>query len=826
MVITNEIETDLARRRVIPVVNAVQNDKYSRDIRFLLHNNGVAWEPEGASAIVRYCRADGSGGSYDLMPDGTEACSILGNTVTVKLAPAVLSVPGPVRLAVGLMVGETEINTFTVIVDVEANPGLSVSHGDPEPDVYQQLQSQYTLLSSRVTNLSALDEGSTTGDAELQDIRVGHDGTTYASAGTAVRDQIEKFNAELDLLSDPVGEELLDTYTEVTLFDSNTDEWEPGALLEDGTINTSGNYGLKNRYIKLDDVKADCPLNLTLNNYVSVEGSTTTLKVAQYSSDGTCISLPTNIAFHCYDSNGDLIPGELTENLTVIFSESGRRADKATASITLEADTASVIIGGVRALADTGAEDTIDLQVQQSVRDTIKVSKRMVKASAIPNKAIDADNLGDDVLDLINDKVAKEAGKGLSSNDFTDEEKNKLAVLGNANDELIEAAVQDYLKENNGGFIARAEAPKFAGYSAFYVGENVATDGVAVLGAGWSGSAATGYTHASGSTEPLTFNIGAADGDNYYIELSVDDPYFAYTCSVSIGNSYAVNIYNGTSLAQGNVRCIGDNGSLVITPTTGALKINRVRCCKIADSGEEITVPVDTYYHTAPEHNKTGFWNVQIGKPSLENTENTSRTIAIGNSALKDLVNGNRNIGLGTFAMSQLVNGENNIAIGADCMMYAEEAYDCIAIGKPAMEYGKGIRNNIAIGGKALRGSATANSQNNIAIGASAGYYTESGKNNISIGVNSGYQNRTGSNNVAIGGGAGKSNKTGGGNVAIGVNADIADGVSNAIAIGFGTSVSKSNTLSIGNAEMNQVILCGKLITFHDDGMVTWTAVE
>lgn len=124
MVITNEIETDLARRRVIPVVNAVQNDKYSRDIRFLLYNNGDAWEPEGASAIVRYCRADGSGGSYDLMPDGTAACEILGNTVTARLAPAVLSVPGPVRLAVGLMVGETEINTFTVIVDVEANPGL------------------------------------------------------------------------------------------------------------------------------------------------------------------------------------------------------------------------------------------------------------------------------------------------------------------------------------------------------------------------------------------------------------------------------------------------------------------------------------------------------------------------------------------------------------------------------------------------------------------------------------------------------------------------------------------------------------------------------
>ena len=55
-----------------------------------------------------------------------------------------------------------------------------------------------TQLSSRMDSFTHLEEGSTTGDAELIDARVGYDGTTYQSAGSAIRGQVGDLKEDLD----------------------------------------------------------------------------------------------------------------------------------------------------------------------------------------------------------------------------------------------------------------------------------------------------------------------------------------------------------------------------------------------------------------------------------------------------------------------------------------------------------------------------------------------------------------------------------------------------------------------------------------------------
>ena len=49
----------------------------------------------------------------------------------------------------------------------------------------------------RIDNLTKLEEGSTTGNAELIDIRIGADGVAYDTAGNSGREQFKKGHYEV-----------------------------------------------------------------------------------------------------------------------------------------------------------------------------------------------------------------------------------------------------------------------------------------------------------------------------------------------------------------------------------------------------------------------------------------------------------------------------------------------------------------------------------------------------------------------------------------------------------------------------------------------------
>ena len=67
-----------------------------------------------------------------------------------------------------------------------------------DTSVIDQIENDVNVLESRMNEFTSLPQGSTSGDAELTDVRVGHDGTVYNTAGNAVRAQVNQLKQDLD----------------------------------------------------------------------------------------------------------------------------------------------------------------------------------------------------------------------------------------------------------------------------------------------------------------------------------------------------------------------------------------------------------------------------------------------------------------------------------------------------------------------------------------------------------------------------------------------------------------------------------------------------
>lgn len=79
---------------------------------------------------------------------------------------------------------------------VEKNNETSTEGIAKANEKIKALEGQVSVERNRITNLATLTEGSTTGDAELIDARVGYDGTVFPSLGEAVRGQCLKLKNE------------------------------------------------------------------------------------------------------------------------------------------------------------------------------------------------------------------------------------------------------------------------------------------------------------------------------------------------------------------------------------------------------------------------------------------------------------------------------------------------------------------------------------------------------------------------------------------------------------------------------------------------------
>ena len=183
-------------------------------------------------------------------------------------------------------------STMLGVKIVSGTPTLVVS--DPTPSVYAQLLSAYgsteralasesaallraiAVERARINALMALEDGSTTGDAELQDIRIGADGTIYGSAGEAVREQTKD-------LKDIMQRTGLCSITKYTMPDGDGDAFAD----KNGYIDLSGAYASTNAWRATDYVVIDAAATVLKGRLI---GYAHVASVAVYDADKKVIS--------------------------------------------------------------------------------------------------------------------------------------------------------------------------------------------------------------------------------------------------------------------------------------------------------------------------------------------------------------------------------------------------------------------------------------------------------------------------------------------------------------------------------------------------------
>ena len=131
----------------------------------------------------------------------------------------VLQSKGRIKIGVFGVSGNKTITSNVLTYSVmEGAITEDIKPSDPTPDIYAQIlevavgNSQEVLdaleiTNARIDNLATLEEGSTTGDAELMDIRVGANGVTYPNAGSAVRGQYNDLKSLLTLVNSASGDQ-------------------------------------------------------------------------------------------------------------------------------------------------------------------------------------------------------------------------------------------------------------------------------------------------------------------------------------------------------------------------------------------------------------------------------------------------------------------------------------------------------------------------------------------------------------------------------------------------------------------------------------------
>ena len=388
------------------------------------------------------------------------------------------------------------------------------------------------------------------------------------------------------------------------------------------------------------------------------------------------------------------------------------------------------------------------------------------------------------------------------------------------------------------------------------LGENLLSAEGWTLGAGWSGSFASGFSHATGNAATLECAVPSYDVAPYVLAFTATNQYASSTenCLIaSVGGSPAFEQYQDDGTVTKYFTFYPSDGGIVFTPsanwagtitniglykldignilassllikdsdgaetfaiTATATELNNIiigknALRKVVAARQNVAIGNDVLTETA-----TGYFNIAIGDKAQLHSVNGTRNVAVGFSALTNITHGDRNIALGSFALAAVTTGRDNVGIGADAAWKTTTGSHNVAILNGALNGNTTGDHNVAIGHYANAANTTG--AHNISFGHLSNGYNTTGGYNFAAGFFAHYKGTADKFNIAIGyqamteHGANASNTD---NIAIGRQAMKKNVGNYNIAMGFnslaGPTTETGYNIAIGCDVMSQAVACG-----------------